>query len=83
MLNAARSPSGFLVSQSFRCGEQILYMGLQSAGYRLNFARGYGSPFYFSIFQIQNQFINRSRGFVQKFTGVFMLCRGHSLLIPF
>jgi hypothetical protein len=57
-------------------------MDLQSAGYHLNFGRVDGPSFYFSIFQVQNQFLNRSRGFVQNFTVVFMICLGHPLMIP-
>jgi hypothetical protein len=33
-------------------------MGLQSAGYRLNFGRGDAPSFYFSIFKIQYQLSN-------------------------
>ena len=58
-------------------------MDLQSTGYHLNFGRGNGPSFHFSIFQIQNEFLNRRCGFVQNFTVVVMLCLGHPLIIPF
>jgi hypothetical protein len=47
------SPLGLLISQTSRSREEILYMGLQSAGYRPNFGRGDAPSFYFSIFKIQ------------------------------
>jgi len=58
-------------------------MDLQAAGYHLNFGRVDGPSLYFSIFQVQNQFLNRSCGFFQNFTVTLMLCLGHPLMIPF
>jgi hypothetical protein len=80
---ADRSLLGLLLSQTSGGREKILYMDLQSACYQLNFGRVDGPSFCFSIFQVQNQFLNRSCGFVQNFAVVFMLCFGHPLMIPF
>jgi len=58
-------------------------MTLQSAGYRLNFGRGDGPPFFFTFFQLQNQFSNRLCSFVQNFTVAVMPCLGHFFVMPF
>ena len=58
-------------------------MAVQLARYRLNFDRGDGPPFQFTIFQVQNQLLDRSCGLLQHLAGVFVLCIGHPLMIPF
>jgi len=57
-------------------------MTLQLAGDRLNFGRGDGPPVYFSIFQLQNELLNRSGDVIQTLAGSFMRCLGHPSMIP-
>ena len=58
-------------------------MTLQSAGYRLNVGRGDGPPFYFTFFQLQNQFSDRLCSLVQNFTMAVMPYLGHFVVMPF
>jgi hypothetical protein len=51
---AARLPVGFLISQTFQSGKDVLYMDLQSARYFLNFGRGDRPSFALSNFKVEN-----------------------------